>query len=125
MFSRSSGLFVGLAREMPMCEPPRKWMRLTSSMVSGMTCSMSPCISHSKPSRMPSDLDAVEAGADRRGADDAVDAGGGPAADENRQLAMMGHAASPLSPAVRFSHEVALTVGPRDARPSRLRAPRP
>ena len=36
-----------------MCEPPRKWMRLTSSMVSGVTCSMSPCMIHSKPSRMP------------------------------------------------------------------------
>ena len=38
----ASGSLVGLAREMPMCEPPRKWMRLTSSIVSGITWSMSP-----------------------------------------------------------------------------------
>ena len=53
VFSRCAGSFVGLARDVPMCEPPRKWMRLTSSMVSGTMCSMSPCMSHSKPSRMP------------------------------------------------------------------------
>ena len=41
-FSRCSGSSVGLAREMPMCEPPRKWMRLTSSMARGATWSMSP-----------------------------------------------------------------------------------
>ena len=54
VFSRCSGSGVGLAREMPMCEPPRKWMRLTSSMVSGRTWSMLPCMIHSKPSRTPS-----------------------------------------------------------------------
>ena len=54
VFSRCSGSLVGLAREMPMCEPPRKWMRLTSSIVSGRTWSMLPCMIHSKPSRMPS-----------------------------------------------------------------------
>src|SRR5688572_23175968 len=52
-FSRCLASNVGLAREMPMCDPPRKWMRLTASMVRGVTCSTSPCISHSKPSRMP------------------------------------------------------------------------
>ena len=36
-FSRYSGRVVGFAREMPMFEPPRKWMRLTPSMVSGRT----------------------------------------------------------------------------------------
>jgi hypothetical protein len=45
---------VGLAREIPICDPPRKWMRLTSSMSSGVTWSMSPCMIHSNPSRMPS-----------------------------------------------------------------------
>jgi hypothetical protein len=29
VFSRCCGFLVGFAREMPMCEPPRKWMRLT------------------------------------------------------------------------------------------------
>ena len=53
VFSRCSGFFVGLAREIPMCDPPRKWMRLTSSMVSGRTRSTLPCMIHSKPSRMP------------------------------------------------------------------------
>ena len=37
VFSRSFGSFVGFAREMPRCEPPRKWMRLIASMVSGVT----------------------------------------------------------------------------------------
>ena len=36
-FSRCCGSSVGLARAMPMCEPPRKWMRLTASIVSGVT----------------------------------------------------------------------------------------
>ena len=33
VLEQCSGRSVGLAREMPMCEPPRKWMRLTSSIV--------------------------------------------------------------------------------------------
>ena len=53
VFSRCSGFFVGLAREIPMCDPPRKWMRLTSSMVSGRTLSTLPCMIHSNPSRIP------------------------------------------------------------------------
>src|SRR5712671_2807581 len=52
--SRWLGSFVGLAREMPMWEPPRKWIRLTSPMSSGVTWSMSPCMIHSNPSRTPS-----------------------------------------------------------------------
>src|SRR5216684_8560250 len=39
---------------MPMWEPPRKWIRLTSPMSSGVTWSMSPCMIHSNPSRTPS-----------------------------------------------------------------------
>ena len=77
---------VGFARAMPMCDPPRKWMRLTASIVSGITCSMSPCMSHSKPSRMPTTSMSFELGADGRGADDAVDAGGGAAADEDGKI---------------------------------------
>jgi hypothetical protein len=38
---------------MPINEPPRKWIRLTTSMVNGITCSMSPCIKPEKPSRTP------------------------------------------------------------------------
>ena len=53
VFSSNAGSVVGLARAMPMHEPPRKWMRLTDSMVSGCTWSMSPRITHSKPSSMP------------------------------------------------------------------------
>ncbi len=34
--SRCSSL-VGLAREIPRCEPPRKWIRLTSGVVKGRT----------------------------------------------------------------------------------------
>ena len=48
-----SGRLVGFAREMPMHEPPRKWMRLVSSIVSGATCEMSPVMSHWKPSWTP------------------------------------------------------------------------
>ncbi len=36
-FSSNAGLFDGFALAMPMCEPPRKWMRLTPSIVSGVT----------------------------------------------------------------------------------------
>src|SRR5438132_7970530 len=51
--SSSAALLVGLAREMPMNEPPRKWIRLTASIVSGRVWPTSPSISHSKPSSMP------------------------------------------------------------------------
>jgi hypothetical protein len=54
-------------------------------MVSGVTWSMSPCMSHSKPSRMPNNLDSFELAADRRRRDHAVDAGAGPPHDENRE----------------------------------------
>ena len=89
--SSSAGSVVGLARAMPRCEPPRKWMRLTASMVSGVTWSTSPCISHSNPSRMPTTSTPFEAGADGGGGDDAVDAGGGAAADEDGEPLMMFH----------------------------------
>ena len=52
--SRCSGFLVGLAREVPKCEPPRKWMRLTSSMEIGCTCAVLPSMSHLNPSRKPS-----------------------------------------------------------------------
>ena len=52
-FSSSSGSVVGLARDVPITEPPRKWIRLTASMVSGVTWSTSPRMIDSKPSRMP------------------------------------------------------------------------
>jgi hypothetical protein len=53
VFLRYSGFFVGFAREVPSVEPPRKWMRLVSVMVSGVTCVVSPCMIHLKPSWMP------------------------------------------------------------------------
>src|ERR1044071_2322694 len=62
MFRRSSDVitlsssflsFVGLSRAVPRVEPPRKWMRLTSSIVSSSVWVMSPRISHLKPSAMP------------------------------------------------------------------------
>lgn len=53
VLSISLGSLVGLAREMPMMLPPRKWMRLTAWMVRREVCSMSPCINHWKPSRIP------------------------------------------------------------------------
>ena len=48
-----SGRLVGFAREMPMHEPPRKWMRLVSAIVRGATCETSPVMSHWKPSCTP------------------------------------------------------------------------
>src|SRR5438445_12612230 len=54
--SRWRSSLVGLALEIPRYEPPVKWMRLTASMVSGTACSVSPCISHLNPSRMPTTL---------------------------------------------------------------------
>ncbi len=44
---------VGLSRAVPSVEPPRKWMRLTCSIVKSRAWVMSPCISHLNPSSMP------------------------------------------------------------------------
>ena len=85
-FARSSGLLVGFAREMPSVEPPRKWMRLVSAMVSGADVRR---VALDEPLEAVLDaehLDAGEARADGRCADDAVDAGGRTAADEDREL---------------------------------------
>ena len=66
-----------------MCEPPRKWMRLTSSMSSGVHVLDVALHDPLEAVADADDLDAFEPAADGRGADDAVDAGGGAAADEN------------------------------------------
>ena len=84
----------GLAREMPRCEPPRKWIRLTASIVSGVTCSMSPS-STTEAVADADDVDAFEDGANRRRTDDAVDAGRRPTADENSELLVMFHLRPP------------------------------
>ena len=52
-FLMCSGFFVGLAREIPIADPPRKWMRLVSPIVSGWAWPKSPLISHEKPSCRP------------------------------------------------------------------------
>ena len=54
VFSSSWGSAVGLARAMPMIEPPREWMRLTPSIWRGRTWSMLPRMIHSNPSWIPS-----------------------------------------------------------------------
>ena len=59
-FSRCCGSFVGLAREMPMCEPPRKWMRLTSSIVSGRDVLDVPLHDPLEAVADAEDLDALE-----------------------------------------------------------------
>ena len=91
VFSRCAGFFVGLAREVPRCEPPRKWMRLTSSMVSGIDVID---VALHEPLEAVLDaqhVDALEGAADRRRADDAVDAGGRTAADQNGDFLRMMH----------------------------------
>ena len=97
VFSRCCGFLVGLAREMPMCEPPRKWMRLTSSMVSGVTWSTFALHDPLEAVADAEDLDALEPGADGGGADDAVDAGGGAAADEDGEFLRGAHVGPPFS----------------------------
>ena len=82
MFSRCAGSLVGLAREVPMCDPPRKWMRLTSSMVSGHVLDVA-LHEPLEPVLDADHLDAFERAADGGGADHAVDAGSGTAADED------------------------------------------
>ena len=57
----------------------RRWSAAT-------TWSMSPSMSQVEAVADAEDIDALETGADRRRADDAVDAGSGPAAHENREL---------------------------------------
>ena len=91
VFSRCSGSFVGFAREMPMCEPPRKWMRLTSSIVSGRDVVDVALHDPLEAVADAQDLDTLEDAADRRRADDAVDAGGGAAPDENGESLLMAH----------------------------------
>ena len=71
---------------MPRCEPPRKWMRLTASMVSGIDVLGVALHEPLEPVADADDVEPVEAGADGGGADDAVDAGGGAAADEDGEL---------------------------------------
>src|SRR5580698_8753720 len=51
--SREAWLLVGFAREMPTYDPPRKWMRLVSAIVRGITCVVSPAMSQRNPSLMP------------------------------------------------------------------------
>ena len=84
----SSGSLVGLAREMPRIEPPRKWMRLTSSMVSGIDVVD---VALHEPLEAVADAERPRrprARADGGRADDAVDARGGSAADEDRELSV-------------------------------------
>ena len=90
-FSSSVGSVVGLARAMPRCDPPRKWMRLTASMVSGMTCVDVALHDPLEAVADADDVDAFEAGADGGRADDAVDAGGRAAADENGEIVRSCH----------------------------------
>ena len=82
---------VGLAREMPRCEPPRKWMRLTASIVSGHDVIDVALHDPLEAVADAEDLDAFERGADGRRADDAVDAGGGAAADQDGEIVMVVH----------------------------------
>ena len=51
--SISFGSLVGLAREMPRYDPPRKWMVLVFSGVSWSTWSVSPAMTQRKPSCSP------------------------------------------------------------------------
>ncbi len=66
-----------------MCEPPRKWMRLTR--VDGERRDVVDVALHDPLEAVADadDVDAFELGADGGRADDAVDAGGRTAADED------------------------------------------
>ena len=97
-FSSAFGSEVGLAREMPMCEPPRKWMRLTR--VDGERRDVFDVPVH-QPLEAVADADdvhAFEGGADGGGADDAVDAGSGTAAHQDGEFFVMFHARPLLRP---------------------------
>ena len=73
---KSSGRLVGLAREMPMHEPPRKWIRLVSAMVNRATWLVVSSRAEPLESLLDSQhLDVRQRRADGRGADDDVDAG--------------------------------------------------
>ena len=109
MFSRCTGSRVGLLREMPMCDPPRKWIRLTPSMVKRTTRSMFPL--HEPLEAVPDadHLHTLELGPDGRRADDAVDARSGTARDQNRQLLVLTHDRYLLAPG---GHRPTLASGP-------------
>jgi hypothetical protein len=89
---------VGLARAIPMWDPPRKWMRLTSSMVRGGDVVH---VALHQPLEAVADaehLDALEHSADGGGADHAVDAGGGAAAHQDGHLLRVMHGSTFRSP---------------------------
>jgi hypothetical protein len=53
VFSSLASSLVGFARAMPRIEPPRKWMRETDSIVSGIVWVVSLSMIQRKPSRTP------------------------------------------------------------------------
>ena len=90
-FSRVCGLVVGFAREMPICEPPRKWIRLTASVVEADDVVDIALHDPFEAIAQPDDLEPLELGPDGRGADDGVDAGRRSAADQNGEFPVMLH----------------------------------
>ena len=89
VFSRCAGSCVGFAREIPMCEPPRKWMRLT--LFDGQRRHVLDVALHQplEPVADADDVDAFQLRADGRRADHAVDPGRGAARDEDAHVLVM------------------------------------
>ena len=81
-----------------MCEPPRKWMRLTA--VDGERRDVFDVPVHQPLEAVAhaDDVHAFERGADGRGADHAVDAGGGSTADQDGEFLVTFHARPQLRP---------------------------
>ena len=79
---------VGLVREVPRIEPPRKCTPLTSSMCSTRCRSEMPCASHLKPSRKPDHFEVVIDRLNRHRADHAIDSRRRTAAHQYRQPAV-------------------------------------
>ena len=82
----SASFLAGLVREVPRIDPPCKCSRLTSAIVSLRTWSTLPWTRFLNPSRIADHLQSVVDGLDGDRADDAVDARGRPAADDEREF---------------------------------------
>ena len=91
----SASFLAGLVREVPRIEPPRRCNRLTSSMCSWRTWSVVALDQVLEAVAEADDFDAVVDGLDGDGADDAVDARGRAAADDQGEFTCRRHAAFP------------------------------
>ena len=106
-----------------MCDPPRKWMRLTAGMSSGFAWAMSPCMIHSKPSSRPSTSTSSSAARMVAAPITLLIPGAGSAADQDGELLTWSHGWAGYSgDGVRIVKRPARSLDHGDAAPPHVRA---